>query len=106
VFLAVGLTFENRSDKLVTVSDVLDLGLRDEDGHDVPKLPSDDQQRLVEETIGDQSLDPSETIRGEAVYEVPCDAQRLHLEYKPFGGDTTHTWLIGGVGESASEGEK
>jgi len=98
VFLAVHLSFENISNEQTTVSDVLDLTLRDAQGHSIPQLSQDEERQLVEKPLNERSLQPDISMNGAAVYQVPCDTQGLRLEYKPFNEAVTYTWLIGDAG--------
>jgi Domain of unknown function (DUF4352) len=64
----------------------------------VPELSQDEERQLVETPLDEGSLDPGNSMEGAAVYQVPCDTQGLHLEYKPFNETATYTWLIGNAG--------
>lgn len=88
--VATDLTFENTSDKPVSVSSLLEFTLKDENGYSASQTIHTGQKGLAEGNIS-----PGQKTSGEIVYEVPPDARGLQLDYAPFAGTDTYTWQIG-----------
>ena len=89
-FLATDLTFENVSEDPVSVSSLLELVLKNEEGYSASQTFHSQQQELAEGEIF-----PGERASGEIVYEVPPESRGLQLDYKPFAGGGTYTWAVG-----------
>ena len=89
-FLAADMTFENTSDRPVSLSSLLEITLKDENGYSASQTIHTRQKQLSEGNIA-----PGDNTSGEIVYEVPPDATGLRLEYSPFGGSQTYIWRVG-----------
>ena len=89
-FLAADLTFENVSEGAISVSSLLELVLKNEDGYSASQTFHSQQRELAEGEIG-----PGQKASGEIVYEVPPESRGLQLDYRPFAHGGTYTWAIG-----------
>lgn len=89
-FLATDLTFENVSDEAISISSLLELVLKNEEGYSASQTFHSQQRELAEGEIS-----PGQKASGEIVYEVPPESQGLQLDYKPFARSGTYTWSIG-----------
>lgn len=92
-FVAVDMTFENTSGEPVSVSSLLELVLKEEDGYSASQTIHSEQRQLSEGNIA-----PGQRTSGEVVYEAPPDTEALQLDYTPFAGLETFTWSIGDLG--------
>lgn len=86
LFVASDLTFENVSNRQVSVSSLLEFGLENEEGYSASQSVHSQQRRLVE-----GELEPGQRASGEIVYEVPPESRGLQLDYRPFLRGGTHT---------------
>ncbi len=89
-FLAADLTFENVSERAVSISSLLELVLKNEDGYSASQTFHSQQRELAEGEIS-----PGQKASGEIVYEVPPESRGLQLDYRPFARGGTYTWAIG-----------
>ena len=89
-FLAADLTFENVSERPVSISSLLELVLKNEDGYSASQTFHSQQRELAEGEIS-----PGQKASGEIVYEVPPESRGLQLDYRPFARGGTYTWAIG-----------
>lgn len=92
LFVAVDMTFENTSDEPVSLSSLLELTLRDEDGYSADQYFHTEQRQLPEGNIA-----PGQRASGDIVYEVSADSEGLQLSYNPFLGRETYIWSIGSI---------
>ncbi len=93
LFVATDLTFENVSDRPVSVSSLLEFVLKNEEGYSASRSIHSQQRQLAEGEI-----EPGQRASGEIVYEVPPESRGLQLDYRPSLRGETHTWYIGDVG--------
>jgi uncharacterized protein DUF4352 len=96
-FLAADLTFENVSERAVSVSSLLEFVLKNEEGYSASQTVHTQQRELAEGEIG-----PGQKASGEIVYEVPPESRSLQLDYKPFARGGTYTWAIGDLQDVAT----
>lgn len=89
-FLATDLTFENVSEEAISISSLLELVLKNEEGYSASQTFHSQQRELAEGEIS-----PGQKASGEIVYEVPPESRGLQLDYKPFARGGTYTWAIG-----------
>ena len=89
-FLAADLTFENVSEGAISVSSLLELVLKNEEGYSASQTFHSQQRELAEGEIG-----PGQRASGDIVYEVPPESRGLQLDYRPFARGGTYTWAIG-----------
>lgn len=89
-FLATDLTFENVSEEAISISSLLELVLKNEEGYSASQTFHSQQRELAEDEIS-----PGQQASGEIVYEVPPGSRGLQLDYKPFARGGTYTWAIG-----------
>lgn len=89
-FLAADLTFENVSEEAISISSLLELVLKNEEGYSASQTFHSQQRELAEGEIS-----PGQKASGEIVYEVPPESRGLQLDYKPFARGGTYTWAIG-----------
>ena len=102
-FLAADLTFENVSEGAISVSSLLELVLKNEEGYSASQTFHSQQRELAEGEIG-----PGQRASGEIVYEVPPESRGLQLDYRPFARGGTYTWTIGelqGIATAPEPGE-
>ncbi len=93
LFVAADLTFENVSDRPVSVSSLLEFVLKNEEGYSASQSVHSRQRQLAEGEVA-----PGQRASGEIVYEVPPGSRGLQLDYGPFLRGETHTWYVGDVG--------
>ena len=89
-FVAADLTFENVSEEAISISSLLELVLKNEEGYSASQTFHSQQRELAEGEIS-----PGQKASGEIVYEVPPESRGLQLDYKPFARGGTYTWAIG-----------
>ncbi len=89
-FVAADLTFENVSEEAISISSLLELVLKNEEGYSASQTFHSQQRELAEGEIS-----PGQKASGEIVYEVPPESRGLQLDYKPFARGGTYTWTIG-----------
>jgi hypothetical protein len=99
-FLAADLTFENVSERAVSVSSLLEFVLKNEEGYSASQTVHSQQRELAEGEIS-----PGQKASGEIVYEVPPESRGLQLDYKPFARGGTYTWTIGDLQDVATAPE-
>jgi hypothetical protein len=99
LFVATDLTFENVSDRPVSVSSLLEFVLKNEEGYSASQSSHSQQRQLAEEEI-----EPGQRASGETVYEVPPESRGLQLDYRPFRRGDIRTWYIGALPEPEGDG--